>query len=61
MHCYTCKVLSNDMYVIPQLLDLCILDVNSLDFQYRILAAAALCYHTSELVVKKVSGMVNYE
>ncbi|XP_063155581.1 G1/S-specific cyclin-E2 [Candoia aspera] len=49
---------SQDKFVeIAQLLDLCILDVNSLDFQYRILAAAALCYHTSELVVKKASGL----
>lgn len=41
----------------PQLLDLCILDVNSLDFQYRTLAAAALCHYTSTEVVKKVSGL----
>lgn len=40
----------------PQLLDLCILDVNSLDFQYRTLAAAALCHYTSIDVVKKASG-----
>lgn len=40
----------------PQLLDLCILDVNSLDFQYRTLAAAALCHYTSTEVVKKASG-----
>lgn len=40
----------------PQLLDLCILDVNSLDFQYRTLAAAALCHYTSIEVVKKASG-----
>ncbi|XP_062987386.1 G1/S-specific cyclin-E2 [Elgaria multicarinata webbii] len=42
---------------IAQLLDLCILDVNSLDFQYRILAAAALYCYTSVLVVKRVSGL----
>lgn len=40
----------------PQLLDLCILDVNSLDFQYRTLAAAALCHYTSIEIVKKASG-----
>lgn len=43
----------------PQLLDLCILDVNSLDFQYRTLAAAALCHYTSVEVVKKASGKVD--
>ncbi|XP_042319194.1 G1/S-specific cyclin-E2 isoform X1 [Sceloporus undulatus] len=42
---------------IAQLLDICILDVNSLDFQYRILVAAALCCYTSVLVVKKVTGL----
>ncbi|KAM9200281.1 G1/S-specific cyclin-E2 [Mergus octosetaceus] len=42
---------------IAQLLDLCILDVNSLDFQYRTLAAAALCHYTSIDVVKKASGL----
>ncbi|XP_049677137.1 G1/S-specific cyclin-E2 isoform X2 [Accipiter gentilis] len=42
---------------IAQLLDLCILDVNSLDFQYRTLAAAALCHYTSTEVVKKASGL----
>uniref|UniRef100_A0A670K6W1 Cyclin E2 n=1 Tax=Podarcis muralis TaxID=64176 RepID=A0A670K6W1_PODMU len=42
---------------IAQLLDLCILDVNSLDFQYRILAAAALCHYTSVHVVTRVSGL----
>lgn len=40
----------------PQLLDLCILDVNSLDFPYRTLAAAALCHYTSIEIVKKTSG-----
>ncbi|KAM9387385.1 G1/S-specific cyclin-E2 [Phaethornis superciliosus] len=42
---------------IAQLLDLCILDVNSLDFQYRTLAAAALCHYTSIEIVKKASGL----
>lgn len=41
---------------IPQLLDLCILDVNALDFQYGLLAAAALCHFTPAEVVQKVSG-----
>ncbi|CAO2581110.1 G1/S-specific cyclin-E2 [Lemmus lemmus] len=42
---------------IAQLLDLCILAVDSLEFQYRILAAAALCHFTSIEVVKKASGL----
>ncbi|EMP28329.1 G1/S-specific cyclin-E2 [Chelonia mydas] len=42
---------------IAQLLDLCILDVSSLDFQYRTLAAAALCHYSSAEVVKKASGL----
>lgn len=39
-----------------QLLDLCILDINSLDFQYGVLAAAAFCLFTSIETVQKVSG-----
>ncbi|XP_054982173.1 G1/S-specific cyclin-E2 isoform X1 [Sorex araneus] len=42
---------------IAQLLDLCILAIDSLEFQYRILAAAALCHFTSIDVVKKASGL----
>nr|XP_058898882.1 G1/S-specific cyclin-E2 isoform X2 [Kogia breviceps] len=42
---------------IAQLLDLCILAIDSLAFQYRILAAAALCHCTSLEVVKKASGL----
>ncbi|XP_042110398.1 G1/S-specific cyclin-E2 isoform X2 [Ovis aries] len=42
---------------IAQLLDLCILAIDSLEFQYRILAAAALCHFTSIEVVKKASGL----
>ncbi|XP_028918029.1 G1/S-specific cyclin-E2 [Ornithorhynchus anatinus] len=42
---------------IAQLLDLCILVLDSLEFQYRILAAAALCHFTSIEVVKKASGL----
>ncbi|XP_060099466.1 G1/S-specific cyclin-E2 isoform X4 [Heteronotia binoei] len=49
---------SQEMFIqIAQLLDLCILDINSLDFQYRTLAAAATCHYTSVDVVKKVSGL----
>ncbi|MBN3314357.1 CCNE2 protein, partial [Atractosteus spatula] len=42
---------------ITQLLDLCILDINSLDYQYGILAAAAFYHYTSFEVVQKVSGL----
>ncbi|XP_015416407.1 PREDICTED: G1/S-specific cyclin-E2 [Myotis davidii] len=42
---------------IAQLLDLCILAIDSLEFQYRVLAAAALCHFTSIEVVKKASGL----
>ncbi|KAM9201187.1 G1/S-specific cyclin-E2-like [Dugong dugon] len=42
---------------VAQLLDLCILAINSLEFQYRILAAAALCHFTFTEVVKKASGL----
>ncbi|XP_052003479.1 G1/S-specific cyclin-E2-like isoform X2 [Xyrauchen texanus] len=42
---------------ITQLLDLCILDVNSLDYQYGVLAAAAFCHFTSFETVHKVSGL----
>ncbi|KAA0710711.1 G1/S-specific cyclin-E2 [Triplophysa tibetana] len=42
---------------ITQLLDLCILDINSLDFKYGVLAAAAFCHFTSVDEVKKVSGL----
>lgn len=39
-----------------QLLDLCVLDINSLDFHYGVLAAAAFCHFSSFEVVHKVSG-----
>uniref|UniRef100_A0A672PIB6 G1/S-specific cyclin-E2-like n=1 Tax=Sinocyclocheilus grahami TaxID=75366 RepID=A0A672PIB6_SINGR len=42
---------------ITQLLDLCILDINSLDFKYGVLAAAAFCHFMSADVVQKVSGL----
>ncbi|XP_010883567.1 G1/S-specific cyclin-E2 isoform X2 [Esox lucius] len=49
---------SQDTYVqITQLLDLCILDINSLDYQYGILAAAAFCHFYSFEVVHRVSGL----
>ncbi|XP_048450812.1 G1/S-specific cyclin-E2-like, partial [Rhincodon typus] len=41
---------------IAQLLDLCILDVESLSFPYGILAATALCHYTSTEDTFKASG-----
>ncbi|XP_016357870.1 G1/S-specific cyclin-E2-like [Sinocyclocheilus anshuiensis] len=49
---------SQETYIqITQLLDLCILDINSLDFKYGVLAAAAFCHFMSADVVQKVSGL----
>uniref|UniRef100_A0A8C8GAM2 Cyclin E2 n=1 Tax=Oncorhynchus tshawytscha TaxID=74940 RepID=A0A8C8GAM2_ONCTS len=49
---------SQDTYIqITQLLDLAILDINCLDYQYGILAAAAFCHFFSFDVVHKVSGL----
>ncbi|XP_053324236.1 G1/S-specific cyclin-E2 [Spea bombifrons] len=42
---------------IAQLLDLCVLHISSLDFQYRVLAAAALYHYTSMEVVAKATGL----
>lgn len=43
-------------FFLCQLLDLCILAIDSLEFQYRVLAAAALCHFTSIEVVEKATG-----
>ncbi|XP_050993298.1 G1/S-specific cyclin-E2-like [Labeo rohita] len=49
---------SQETYIqVTQLLDLCILDINSLDFKYGVLAAATLCHFMSADVVQKVSGL----
>ncbi|KAM3928383.1 G1/S-specific cyclin-E2 [Leptodactylus fuscus] len=42
---------------IALLLDLCVLHLTSLDFQYRITAAAALYHYTSMEVVSKATGL----
>ncbi|XP_053571190.1 G1/S-specific cyclin-E2 [Bombina bombina] len=42
---------------IARILDLCILNLTSLEFQYRILAAAALYHYTSMEVVSKATGL----
>lgn len=49
---------SQEVFIqITQLLDLCMLDVNALDFHYGVLAAAAFCHFSSFEVVQKVSGL----
>ncbi|XP_073703653.1 G1/S-specific cyclin-E2 [Garra rufa] len=49
---------SQETYIqITQLLDVCILDINCLDYQYGVLAAAAFCHFTSFEAVHKVSGL----
>ncbi|XP_076611151.1 G1/S-specific cyclin-E2-like isoform X1 [Chaetodon auriga] len=40
-----------------RLLDACILDIDSLDFQYRVLAASVLSHFIQEETVEKVSGL----
>lgn len=39
-----------------QLLDLCMLHMNSLDFQYNVLAASVLSHFVQQETVEKVSG-----
>ncbi|XP_071356527.1 G1/S-specific cyclin-E2-like isoform X2 [Trachinotus anak] len=47
-----------DTYIqMTRLLDLCILNINSLDFQYRELAASVLCHFLPWDKVEKVSGL----
>ncbi|XP_044028754.1 G1/S-specific cyclin-E2 [Siniperca chuatsi] len=47
-----------DTYIqMTRLLDLCILNINSLDFQYRVLAASVLCHFIQQETVEKVSGL----
>ncbi|XP_045914471.1 G1/S-specific cyclin-E2-like [Micropterus dolomieu] len=47
-----------DTYIqMTRLLDLCILNINSLDFQYRVLAASVLCHFIHQETVEKVSGL----
>ncbi|XP_057690540.1 G1/S-specific cyclin-E2 isoform X2 [Corythoichthys intestinalis] len=49
---------SQEMYVqITQLLDLCMMDIHSLDFSYSVLAAAAFCHYSNFDIVNKVSGL----
>ncbi|XP_075962047.1 G1/S-specific cyclin-E2-like [Anarhichas minor] len=47
-----------DAYVqMTRLLDLCILNINSLDFEYRVLAAAVLSHFIERETAEKVSGL----
>ncbi|KAG7218705.1 hypothetical protein INR49_019768 [Caranx melampygus] len=47
-----------DVYVqTARLLDLCVLDIDSLDFQYRVLAASVLCHFLQQETVEQVSGL----
>ncbi|KAF0032016.1 hypothetical protein F2P81_016571 [Scophthalmus maximus] len=49
---------SQETYIqITQLLDLCMMDIASLDFSYSVLAAAAFCHFSTFDVVHKVSGL----
>uniref|UniRef100_A0A8C7V2Z6 Cyclin E2 n=1 Tax=Oryzias sinensis TaxID=183150 RepID=A0A8C7V2Z6_9TELE len=49
---------SQDKYIqITQLLDLCMMDIDSLDYSYSVLAAAAFCHFSSFDVVHRVSGL----
>lgn len=41
---------------VSQLLDLCVLHIDSLDFQYRVLAASVLCHFLQQETVEQVSG-----
>ncbi|KAM9723917.1 G1/S-specific cyclin-E2 isoform 2-T2 [Menidia menidia] len=47
-----------DTYIqITQLLDLCMMDIRSLDYSYSVLAAAAFCHFSTFDVVHKISGL----
>ncbi|XP_074468709.1 G1/S-specific cyclin-E2-like isoform X1 [Sebastes fasciatus] len=47
-----------DAYVqMTRLLDLCVLNINSLDFEYRVLAASVLSHFIQQETAQKVSGL----
>ncbi|KAJ0003490.1 hypothetical protein NQD34_008588, partial [Periophthalmus magnuspinnatus] len=47
-----------DTYVqMTKLLDLCIIDIKSMDFEYRVLAASVLSNFVQQSTVEKVSGL----
>ncbi|KAK5854670.1 hypothetical protein PBY51_004845 [Eleginops maclovinus] len=43
-----------------RLLDLCMLNINSLDFEYRVLAASVLSHFINQETVEKVSGLCTH-
>ncbi|XP_008291124.1 G1/S-specific cyclin-E2-like [Stegastes partitus] len=43
--------------LMTRLLDLCVLDLNSLNFEYRVLAASVLCHFIPPETVEEVSGL----
>ncbi|XP_035018360.1 G1/S-specific cyclin-E2 [Hippoglossus stenolepis] len=49
---------SQETYIqITQLLDLCMMDINSLDYGYSVIAASAFCHFSTFDVVHQVSGL----
>uniref|UniRef100_A0A3Q0QVA2 Cyclin E2 n=1 Tax=Amphilophus citrinellus TaxID=61819 RepID=A0A3Q0QVA2_AMPCI len=49
---------SQETYIqITQLLDLCMMDITVLDYNYSVLAAAAFCHFSTFDIVHKVSGL----
>ncbi|XP_039886468.1 G1/S-specific cyclin-E2 [Simochromis diagramma] len=49
---------SQETYIqITQLLDLCMMDITALDYNYSVLAAAAFCHFSTFDIVHKVSGL----
>lgn len=54
--CFCVGANLNLLCCLLQLLDLCVMDISSLDFSYSILAAAAFCHFSTFDVVHKVSG-----
>ena len=44
---------------VSQLLDLCIININSLDFEYGVLAASVLSHFIHQETVEKVSGKIH--
>ena len=52
----TCGLKWSFPFSLPQLLDLCMLDVRCLEFPYGVLAASALFHFSSLELVENVSG-----
>nr|XP_057909389.1 G1/S-specific cyclin-E2 isoform X3 [Doryrhamphus excisus] len=54
--CDTWDIQCTELHIL-KLLDLCMMDITSLDFSYSVLAAAAFCHFSTFDVVNKVSGL----